>query len=480
VEPDTLREKQLYEALRTSDPQDSDVVFFVFATEKKASISILSSTSKAPAERKQIGEASVNLEKVLRAGRDEKEATLKVVSMDGKTAIGSMTVSVLALETLTRVNALTSTPRVSALSRSPQRAAAILGGAASTVSAQGGGETIALHVVSLTLDPKAPGFSKLDTVGVEVELIDLDDATALKTPMLPRGDGRRPLAFDFRSDVRVEPDTLREKQLYEALRTSDPQDSDVVFFVFATEKKASISILSSTSKAPAERKQIGEASVNLEKVLRAGRDEKEATLKVVSMDGKTAIGSMTVSVLAFEALTRVKGLRAPPTGRAPGTSSVGRDDEAIVVHVSTLLLEGAHLQDPGVENVSVEVEMLDLDDATALKTETLPKGDGKRPLTFGFRSEVRVEAGSAREKVLRGVLKSTNGDDADVVFFVYASGRGGKGRKELGEAVVSLRRMLDAKRDERDVTLSVASAGQRVGTLSVSVFALATLARVMG
>jgi hypothetical protein len=300
---------------------------------------------------------------------------------------------------------------------------------------------------------------------VTVELLDLDDATALKTAMLPKGDGKQPLVFDFRSDVRVEPNTAREKQLYDALRTADRQDSDIVFFVFGA------------GKAGADRKEIGEASLNLEALLAAKRDSRDASLSVVSMDGKKTIGTMVVSVEALGTLERVKALRAPPTGSA----SVAARDDAIIVHVNQLALEPRLAQDRTVENVAIEIEFLDLDDATSLKTETLPKGDGQKALVFGFRSEVRVEPNTARDKSLRAVLRSTNSEDADVVFFVFASAKGGANRRQIGEASVNLKRMREAKRDERDVSLDVVGAAggaAKIGTLSVSVFALATLMRV--
>lgn len=433
-------ERTLREALRAPAEEDADVYF------------VLHAAASAGGGSRQLGSAYINLQQMLHADTEQHNRRLPL--SDGA---GHLTVSLVGLSVLKRAHS--PTDAASASKRAERERAP-------------SGHAISVRVTSLALEPRVHANSRIETVGVDVELLDLDEASALKTPMLPKGDGRRPLAFDFRSGVRVEPNSARERLLWDALQSADKQDSDVVFFVFGA------------ARSGAARTQIGEAAVNLERMLEAKRDERDAKLKVVSMDGKQTIGTLTVTVVALEALSRVKALRTPPTVRGGmavgGTISVIGKDDSIVVHVNTLQLEPKLMNDRSVENLTIEVQFLDLDEATALKTETLPKGDGKRPLLFGFRRDVRVEAGGRREQELRKALASSSAEQADVAFFVFASGRGGSGRKQIGEAAVNLQEMLRTRRDERDVSLSVLAADRKtkVGTISASVFAVATLVRV--
>lgn len=435
-------EDALREAVASAAEEDADVYFSLHAAQPSGG-----------GERK-LGSAALSLRDLLRQGSEQEQRRLALSA-----GCGFLSASLRGLHTLGL----------------PQPAAAARAGAEGRSISSGG--SISIEIASLSLEPwlLADGWEAL---GVDVELLDLDEATALSAPMRTIGDGTRPLTFDFAAQVRVEAGSVREKLLRQALASAEPQDSDVVFFVFG--RKA----------GGQARAQVGEASLNLEALLAKGADARSVPLKVVSMDGRRALGSMLVSVAALPTLHRVKAIPPPPPPAGPkaapaaggSAAPIGADDGAIVVHVDSLLLEPRLADDATVENLAVEVECLDLDEGSALRTETLPKGDGSRPLRFGFRSDVKVEPGGAREQALRNVLRAPSAEQADVVFFVFASARGGSGRRELGEASVNLQAMLRARRDERDVSLSVLGGEDgktKVGTISVSVFAAATLARVM-
>jgi hypothetical protein len=166
--------------------------------------------------------------------------------------------------------------------------------------------------------------------------------------------------------------------------------------------------------------------------------------------------TLTVTVLAHEALRRLK-------------SPVAASD-AVRIDVGELVMTDALLLDRSVQKVYVEIDALDLDGGTPLRT--VPIAKNARKLDFEFSQALSVPSDSKEMDSLRLALKSSEEEVADVYFTL--KGSSATGEKELAQGFVNLQELMRNGKDHLRTPLKLASndRNKSYGPLTVSVAAL--------
>ncbi|KAL1530447.1 hypothetical protein AB1Y20_001350 [Prymnesium parvum] len=420
VDAGSKQEAALRTALASAHEQDADVYFVV-------------KTRTARNEEREIGQGYVNLQSLLRDGRD---AVSTSVSLQGKTgSAGSVTVSLMALEALRSVSGEVPSAR----GREPAVDSA----------------SVRVEVGALTLSPSVQRDPEVTDVWLEVDLLGLADASQLRTKRLHKS--APSLDFGFSTSIAVGAGSKQEAALRTALASAHEQDADVYFVV-------------KTRTARNEEREIGQGYVNLQSLLRDGRD---AVSTSVSLQGKTgSAGSVTVSLVALEALRSVSGEVSSTRGRRPAV-----DSASVRVEVGALTLSPSVQRDPEVTDVWVEVDLLGLADASQLRTKRLHKSAPS--LDFGFSTSIAVDAGSKQEAALRTALASAHEQDADV-YFVVKTRTARNEEREIGQGYVNLQSLLRDGRDAVSTSVSLQGKTGSAGSVTVSLVALEALRSVSG
>ena len=214
----------------------------------------------------------------------------------------------------------------------------------------------------------------------------------------------------------------------------------------------------------AKEEQLAQGFINLQKLLKGGRDIVNERVSLNGRDGPG--GTLTVS---FSAIHALRNALAAPTGGG-GAPPV---DTSITVEVGALSLASAVRSDPDVGEVWVEVDVLDIGDKAALTTTRLRKTT--IPLDFGFAHTISIAAGSRAEETVRETVLSaaTEEQEADVYFEVKTSARGKEAA--VAQGFLNLRKLLAQGRDFQNHSVPLQGRKGAAGTLKVSLIALDAL-----
>lgn len=245
------------------------------------------------------------------------------------------------------------------------------------------------------------------------------------------------------------------KALQAALESDDEQDSDVFFVVFGA-----------GSRSRAKPLELGMAHVNMEEILRSGRDPTTVVRPVLSERGER-VASVTVSVKALEALQWVWRCVA--------------DKASLRVSTAALALDQAWLEEgviaPGKHKLELLVEFpngMPCLRSGAADIDT----SGRCPLMID--EEVIVSPGSEAQLALVRALEDEDVSCADVFFSLVVVPSNGEGEKELGVSSLNLHELLRRSDDLAHALLTLRDERNgkgvaNVGTLEVSFKALKVL-----
>ena len=150
--------------------------------------------------------------------------------------------------------------------------------------------------------------------------------------------------------------------------------------------------------------------LNLQSLLRDGRDAASVSVPLQGKQGSA--GQVVVSLLALDALRAASGEVAAAPVAAVSTAG----PSSLRVDVGALTLTAAVKRDIDVADVWVEVDLLGLVDASALRTKRINKTSAN--LDFSFTQTVSVAPGGKQQAALRSALSSAQEQDADVYFVV--------------------------------------------------------------
>jgi len=164
-----------------------------------------------------------------------------------------------------------------------------------------------VDVRSLSLPEALRGGESVESVWVEVELLELDPGAArLKTGAVQCRGGQ--CDVNFSHSLPLTDGSAAAESLGKALRSEDEQDSDVYF------------VLKGRGAAGSVEKELGQAYVNLEQMLREGRDLERAVLPLEMNSPAGAGASLTVSLVAVDALRKLRA-KVKQAARPKGASA---------------------------------------------------------------------------------------------------------------------------------------------------------------
>ena len=413
-------------ALATKDESDSDVYFVLKSRGKSAG----GRGAPAAADR-ELAEGYLNLEAMLKAGRDHANLPLTLEASGDRAggATASINVSVpLAsaatagphiptlptarpLTQLSVLSVLIACMQVSLLSLEPLRRIKF------PVAAS---DAIRIDVGELTASDALMGDGGVVDVWVEVDVLDLDGGTPLRTKPLRKT--AQKLDFSYSQTITV--DAPKLELLRQALKAPE-QESDVYF------------VLKGRGPRTQER-ELAQGFVNLQQLSQAAKrggsaDMVRTPIKLVS-ESRKEYGSLTVSLVASEVLLRA-------------TSAATRGvKDAITVAINTLELAPIVRADSTVFEVWAEVDLLGLGDPSPLLTPRMAKGTNAS-LEMEYRQTVAVPSGSRQQGTLRQALTAKETEAADVYVTLKAAARRGE-EKVVGQGALNLRADVLAKKTD--------------------------------
>ena len=159
---------------------------------------------------------------------------------------------------------------------------------------------VRVDVGSLTLTPAIKRDIDVADVWVEVDMLGLAEASQLRTKRVHKSSAN--LDFGFSLSVPVASGSKQQSALRAALSSSQEQDSDVYFVV-------------KTLTARNQEREVGQGYLNLQTLLRDGRDAASVSLPLQGKQG--AAGQLVVSLSALDALRGATGAAAPVAAAAP-------------------------------------------------------------------------------------------------------------------------------------------------------------------
>ena len=220
----------------------------------------------------------------LRRANVDKQGAIDVVASKGAVVVGSLNVSVLALGAIQRAIAF--------------KPAAV--------------DALQVEVNGLALAPKVREDASVGEVWVEVDLLDgLQETAELRTKQLRKS--AVPLDFAYSHSLSVAAGSRALQELQKVLRSSDEQEADVYFAL-------------KTHGAGGKERELGQGYVNLRQLLRDARNMVGAQVSLAGPQGSA--GTLTVSVVALEALKAASRAAVPPS---PPPSPPGSDVPEILL-----------------------------------------------------------------------------------------------------------------------------------------------------
>ena len=314
-------------------------------------------------------------------------------------------------------------------------------------------DTIRVCVNSLTIPEDLVRDQSVSELWVEIDLGCLALPTAVRTRALAKSASeRQPLDFEFTHSVGAPPGSAALASLQKALASKEESDSDVYFVLKARGKGQP------GQRGGAADREVAEGFVNLEALLRERRDYVNVPLTLANKTRGGEPASLSVSVLCYEALRRIK---------APVAQS-----DAVRIDVGELVVTDALQTDGSIMEVWMEVDVLDLDGGQPLRTAPLRKN--ARKLDFEFTQLLSINPDYLES--LRKALASSDEQASDVYFTL--KGRGPRGERELAQGFVNLKQLLKEGKDHEREPLRLVSQDRRTfGPVTVSVVAVDVLKR---
>mmetsp|Transcript_14090 Transcript_14090/g.37115 ORF Transcript_14090/g.37115 Transcript_14090/m.37115 type:complete len:554 (-) Transcript_14090:76-1737(-) len=306
----------------------------------------------------------------------------------------------------------------------------------------------------MTLAPTIKRDLDVADVWVEVDLLNLADPSQMRTKKLHKSGVN--LNYAFSKSLTIAAGSKEQDVLKQALSSQQEQDSDVYFIM-------------KTQSARGVERELGQGFLNLQTVLKGGKDMEKQS---VALQGKAgaAAGNLVVSLVALDALRAATGQAVPAAATQPVST-------ALRVDIGAMTLAPTIKRDLDVADVWVEVDLVGLTDPSQMKTKRLHKSSVN--LNFGYAQSVPVDAGSREEEVLRQVMGSQQEQDSDVYFIVKTQSARGQER-EIGQGFLNLQTVLKGGRDLVSQSVAVQGKVGSVGNLVVSLVALDALQAATG
>ena len=394
VAPGSREQQELANALRSSDEQDADVYFAL-------------KTRGASGER-ELGQGYVNLRSLLRDQRDIRSAGVKLQSAQGN--VGTLTVSVLALEAL-RAASAPPPPGTAPVD-------AFLGKSSSAPS--GRSDAVRVDVSRLSLSPAVTKDTSVTDLYVEVDLFGLGDPASLRTKRLKKA---ATVDFGYTYSVGVAPGSKAQAELTNALRSSDEQDADVYFALKSGERE------------------LGQGYVNLRSVLSKQSDIRSTDVQLQSAQGSA--GTLTVSVLALEALRAASA--PPPPGTAPkplgASGSAPSLDEQLMVRLDSLTLGASSQRSASQQRFFISIEFL----GSEFQSRDLVKPSAAAPLQINQQFAFPVDSAhpATQEKLIRAMRAEATAAQSAIQFRLFYTASKDEG-EELADGSINLRKLWEA------------------------------------
>jgi len=166
---------------------------------------------------------------------------------------------------------------------------------------------VRVDISSIALSAALKQDADVTDVWVEVDLLELVEDSQLRTQAIHKGAGD--LDFGFSTSVVVAGGSKEEAVLRTALASRDPQDADVYF------------VLKTLTRNQVER-EIGQGYVNLQTMLREGRDATSASVDLRARGMESSAGALMISLFAVDVLRNASGRwavasRGPPHSDSP-------------------------------------------------------------------------------------------------------------------------------------------------------------------
>jgi hypothetical protein len=149
-----------------------------------------------------------------------------------------------------------------------------------------------VDIGSVALSAAMKRDADVTDVWVEVDLLELAEEAQLRTKRLHKGAPN--LDFEFSSSVVITGGSKEEAVLRTALASKDEQDADVYF------------VLKTLTRNKVER-EIGQGYLNLQSMLRDGRDVTSASVDLRAQGMESSAGALMVSFVAVDALRGASG-----------------------------------------------------------------------------------------------------------------------------------------------------------------------------
>ena len=274
---------------------------------------------------KQLGVGYVNLQSLYRSSTDVSVASIVLNGSDER-RVGTVDVSLTAAEALHRAVAATS---------------------------------LRLCVGAVSLPVEAVQDPDVNEVFIEIDFLGLAEPAQLRTKsVLSRSESD----FGFALDVAVATGSQAMQQLRKVLTAPEESESNIFFSLKTTGQQV--------GKSRNAERELAQGYLNLRTLLREGQDLIGHSLSLRTSAGGSA--TILVSLLGFEALRRVK---------VPLPSESG-----LRIELGELVLLEPLKGDRSIETLWIEVEAMDINGPTPLKTNTLQRVSKQQH--FGF-SQVR-------------------------------------------------------------------------------------------
>jgi hypothetical protein len=405
----------LQKALATKEESDSDVYFVLKARGKGGGGKGEARPSGADRE---LAEGYLNLEAMLKQGTDHINLPLKLERKGGGVA-ATLQVSLIAVEPLRRIQFPVSSS-----------------------------DAIRIDVGELTASEALVGDGAIVDVWVEVDVLDLDGGTPLRTPPLRKTAPK--LDFNFSQTLTVDGDKL--ETLRRALEGPE-QESDVYF------------VLKGRGPRVPER-ELAQGFINLQhlaqSVAKGGSGDVVRTKISLISEERKSYGNLVVSLVASELLTRAR------------QAQLGGSKDAIRLELGALELAPIVRADASVFELWVEIDFLGMGEPAPLATARVPKG-ASATLELEYKHTIAVPPGSRQQATLKTALVGKTAESADVYVTLKSAPRRGEERV-VGQGAFNLRSdLLGKKLDLVGAPIALQGLKGPVGTLRMSVIALEAL-----
>ena len=277
-----------------------------------------------------------------------------------------------------------------------------------------------MDVSRLSLSPAVTKDTSVTDLYVEVDLFGLGDPASLRTKRLKKA---ATVDFGYTYSVGVAPGSKAQAELTNALRSSDEQDADVYFALKSGERE------------------LGQGYVNLRSVLSKQSDIRSTDVQLQSAQGSA--GTLTVSVLALEALRAASA--PPPPGTAPkplgASGSAPSLDEQLMVRLDSLTLGASSQRSASQQRFFISIEFL----GSEFQSRDLVKPSAAAPLQINQQFAFPVDSAhpATQEKLIRAMRADATAAQSAIQFRLFYTASKDEG-EELADGSINLRKLWEA------------------------------------